>query len=93
MPLPPVNAEQDRLDRRLRTIRVVAGVALAALAVLAGLLLSGARAADLPCSPKHTACWQVRLAVDTFGEAAAVAHAKACGWRSEEHTSELQSRP
>jgi hypothetical protein len=77
MPPPSVNAEQDQLDRRLRVIRVVTGVALAALAVLAGLLLSGARAADLPCPPKHTACWQVRLAVDTIGEVAAVAQARA----------------
>jgi hypothetical protein len=80
MPLPPVNAAQDQLDRRLRVIHVASGVALAALAVLAGLLLSGARAADLPCPPKHTACRQVRLAADTFAEAAAVAHARACGW-------------
>jgi hypothetical protein len=74
--MPP---EQDELDRRLRVIRFATAVAIAAL-LLAGLLLSGAHAADLPCPPKRYACWQVRLAVDTFGEAATVAHVKACGW-------------
>ena len=38
--------EQDELDRRLAVIRVAAGVTVAALLVLAGLLLSGARAAE-----------------------------------------------
>jgi hypothetical protein len=46
-------SEQDELDRRLRFILVAAGVGLAALLVLAGLMLSGARAADLPCPPKR----------------------------------------
>jgi hypothetical protein len=73
-------SEQDELDRRRLVIRVAAAAAVAALLVLAGLMLSGARAADLPCPPKHTACWQVRLAVDSFGETATVERAKACGW-------------
>ena len=51
--LPTVNAGQDELDRRLRIIRFATGVAFAALLLLAGLLLSGARAADLWCPPKH----------------------------------------
>jgi hypothetical protein len=52
--LPPVSAEQDELDRRLRIIRFATGVAFAALQLLAGLLLSGARAADLWCPPTTT---------------------------------------
>jgi hypothetical protein len=47
-------SEQDELDRRLMVIRVEVGVALAALLVLSGLMLSGARAAELPCPPKHS---------------------------------------
>jgi hypothetical protein len=39
------------------------------------------RAAELPpCPPRHVACWQVRLAVSRYGEAAAAAHARTCGW-------------
>jgi hypothetical protein len=73
-------SEQDELDRRLRGILLMTAVALAALLVLAGLMLSGAHAADLPCPPKHPTCWQIRLAVNSFGEPATVNHAKACGW-------------
>jgi hypothetical protein len=72
--------EQDELDRRLRVIRFATAVAMAALLLLAGLLLSGVHAADLPCPPKRYACWQLRLAVNTFGEPATVAHVTACGW-------------
>jgi Na+/proline symporter len=39
--------EQDELDRRLQVIRLATGAALAALLLLAGLLLSGAHAADV----------------------------------------------
>jgi hypothetical protein len=48
--------------------------------VVFGSLTHGARAADLPCPPRHYACWQVRLAVNDFGEPATVAQVKACGW-------------
>jgi hypothetical protein len=72
--------EQDELDRRRRIIHIAAAIAFAALLVLASLMLSGARADELPCPPKRYACWQVRLAVNTFGEPAIVDHAKACGW-------------
>ena len=73
-------SEQDELDRRRRIIHIAAAVAVAALLVLASLMLSGAKAGDLPCPPKHYACWQVRLAVNSFGEVAAANQARACGW-------------
>ena len=80
---PRDDAEQRELDRRLMVIRVAAGVAISAFLVLAGLVLSGARAADLPCPPKHAACWQVRAAVDAYGEDVVTIRAKACGWSDE----------
>lgn len=39
-----------------------------------------AHAAELPCPSKHYFCWQVKLAVSTFGEPAVRAKAKQCGW-------------
>ena len=36
-------------------------------------------AGEGPC-PRQLACWQVRLAVNRYGESAAVDHARACGW-------------
>jgi hypothetical protein len=78
--LPRVIPEQRRRDRYLVIILFATGVASASLLFLPGLMLSGAHAADLRCPPKHTACWQVRLAVETFGEPAMVARVKACGW-------------
>jgi hypothetical protein len=65
--LPPVSAEQDELDRRLRIIRCATGVAFAALLLLAGLLLSGARAADLRCPPTTRLTVAARYWVRTGG--------------------------
>jgi hypothetical protein len=73
-------SEQDELDRRRRAIHVAAAIAFAALLVLASLMLSGAKAYDLPCPPRRYSCWQVRLAVNSFGEVATANHARVCGW-------------
>jgi hypothetical protein len=51
------------------------GMALALLGAAPAL-----RAADLPCPPRQPACWQVRLVIERYGQAAAIAHARACGW-------------
>jgi hypothetical protein len=71
--MPAVTSDRAAGRTRLRVIRFAAGVAFASLLPLASLLLSSAVAVDLPCPPKHTACWQVRLAVNKFGEDATVA--------------------
>ena len=39
-----------------------------------------ARAAELPCPPKHYACWEVKAIVDMLGEQKVIDKAKACGW-------------
>ena len=75
-----VMSEQDELDRRRGIIHVAAAIAFAALLVPASLMLSGAKAGDLPCPPKRYSCWQVRLAVNSLGEVATANHARACGW-------------
>jgi hypothetical protein len=41
-----------------------------------------AHAADAPCPPKRYYCWEVKLAVSTFGEQATIAKARQCGWPS-----------
>src|ERR1700716_3150292 len=49
-----------RLNRDRRVILFWTGVAFLALLTLLGLMLSGARAGDLPCPPKHYFCWEVK---------------------------------
>jgi len=50
-----------------------------ALAILA-LISSEARAVDYPCPPKRYFCWQVKGAVNLFGEQAVLTKARTCGW-------------
>lgn len=75
------NAKQRRSFR--------ARVLLLLICALLGFAIIGiAHATELAC-PKRYACWQVRLAVSTFGEGAVVDHARACGW-SEDRISEAR---
>jgi hypothetical protein len=73
-------SEQDELDWWRRVIHIAAAIACSAVLVLASLMLSGAKAGDLPCPPKRYSCWRVRLAVNSFGEVATADHARTCGW-------------
>jgi hypothetical protein len=52
----------------------------AAMAIALICALPALHAAEGPCPTRHVACWEVRLAVNRYGEDAAAAHAKACGW-------------
>jgi hypothetical protein len=72
--------QQHEPARHLWIIRIAAGIGIVAVLVSADLIRSDARAADLPCPTQRNACWQVRLAVDHFGEHAMVERVRACGW-------------
>lgn len=58
-------------------IRVLLWAGIAAAVIVA--IAMTAAGAEQVC-PKRLACWQVRAAVATFGEAASEAHIRACGW-------------
>lgn len=71
---------QAQLDRALRVIRFASCVAIIAFIALVCLLVSGARASELPCPPKHYFCWEVKAAVAAIDAQEAREHAKKCGW-------------
>jgi hypothetical protein len=72
-------SQQGKPDSHLWIIRIATAIAFVAVLRPAGLIPSGARAADPRCPTKRCACWQVRLAVNSFGERTTVDRAKACG--------------
>lgn len=44
------------------------------------LLTMPVHAGELPCPPKRYFCWEVKAAVNLFGEQALVEKARSCGW-------------
>lgn len=54
--------------------------------------LTGAKADDAPCPPKHYFCWEARWAFSHYGVSRVVSKAKACGWTREEIAEALKCK-